>query len=43
MLGETAINSRRAALVAFQVTDALPGAFGRGRMSRRSSLSRRQW
>jgi len=42
MLGETAINSI-CALVAFHLTDALPGAISRNRMSRRSNLSRRQW
>ena len=42
MLGETAINSA-CGLVAFHLTDAVPGAFDRGRMSRRSSWGRRQW
>jgi rod shape-determining protein MreD len=42
MLVETLINSV-AALVAFQVTEALPGAVERRRAGRRSSLSRRQW
>ena len=32
-----------ARLIAFQASEALPGAIARGRMSRRSSLSRRQW
>lgn len=39
---ETAINSV-CALVLFQLTAALPGVVERQRMSRRSSLSRRQW
>jgi rod shape-determining protein MreD len=42
MLGETAINSV-CGFLAFHLTDALPGAIGRGRMSRRSGLGRRQW
>jgi rod shape-determining protein MreD len=42
MLGETAINSV-CGFLAFQLTDALPGAVGRGRMNRRSSWGRRQW
>lgn len=42
MLGETAINSV-CGFFAFHLTDALPGAIGRGRMSRRSSWGRRQW
>ena len=42
MLGETAINAA-CGLVAFHLTDALPNAFDRGRMSRRSSWGRRQW
>ncbi len=42
MLGETAINAA-CGLVAFHVTDALPSAYNRGRMSRRSSWDRRQW
>lgn len=29
--------------VAFQITDALPGALARGRMSRRSTFTRRNW
>jgi rod shape-determining protein MreD len=39
---ETAINSL-CALVLFQITNALPGVVERQKMSRRSSLSRRQW
>jgi hypothetical protein len=42
MLIETGLNSV-AALVAFHLTDALPGVVERGRSGRRSSLSRRQW
>jgi rod shape-determining protein MreD len=42
MLGETAINSV-IGFLAFHLTDALSGAVGRGRMSRRSGLGRRQW
>ena len=42
MLGETAINSI-CAFVAFHLSDNLPGAISRNRMSRRSNLSRRQW
>ena len=42
ILAETAINSL-VAFVAFQATEALPGMLARGRMSRRSSLSRRSW
>jgi hypothetical protein len=42
MLAETAINAL-AALLLFHATNALPGAMARQRMSRRSSLSRRQW
>jgi rod shape-determining protein MreD len=42
MLVETAINAL-VALVVFQTANALPGIFVRQRMSRRSSLSRRQW
>ena len=41
-LVETAINSA-AALVAFQVTDSLPGMVERRKASRRSTFSRRQW
>jgi hypothetical protein len=42
LTAETAINSA-CALVLFQVTAALPSMVERHRMSRRSSLSRRQW
>ncbi len=42
MLWEIGLNSL-AALVVFQATNALPGVLARQRMSRRSSLSRRQW
>ena len=42
ILAETAINSV-AGLIAFQASEALPAAVARGRMSRRSSLSRRTW
>jgi hypothetical protein len=42
VLVEVALNSA-AALIAFQVAQALPGALARQRMSRRSGLSRRQW
>ena len=42
MLWETGLNSL-AALVVFQATNALPGVIARQRVSRRSSLSRRQW
>ena len=42
MLVETAINAL-VALVVFQAANALPGILVRQRMSRRSSLSRRQW
>jgi rod shape-determining protein MreD len=42
MLVETAINAL-VALVVFQTANALPGILVRQRMSRRSSLSRRQW
>jgi rod shape-determining protein MreD len=42
MLSETLLNAL-AGLVLFQAHEALPGAVSRGRMSRRSSLSRRQW
>ena len=42
MLGEIAINSV-CGFLAFQMTDALPGAVSRGRLSRRSSWGRRQW
>jgi rod shape-determining protein MreD len=42
MLSETLINSV-AGLILFQAHDAVPGAVSKGRLSRRSSLSRRQW
>ena len=42
ILGETCLNAL-AGLLAFHATDALPAALERGRMSRRSTLSRRQW
>jgi rod shape-determining protein MreD len=42
MLVEVAINAG-VALIVFQAANALPGALARQRMSRRSSLSRRQW
>ncbi len=42
ILAETVINSL-VALVAFQAGEVLPGVLARGRMSRRSSLSRRNW
>jgi rod shape-determining protein MreD len=42
ILGETALNAL-AGLVAFHATEAVPAAIERGRMSRRSTLSRRQW
>jgi rod shape-determining protein MreD len=42
MLAETGINAA-AAFLAFHATSTLPGVVARGRMSRRSSLSRRQW
>lgn len=42
ILGETAINSG-SSLVLFHAHEGLPGAMRRGRSSRRSSLSRRQW
>ena len=42
LVSETLINAL-IGFVAFQVTEALPGAMARGRMSRRSSLSRRNW
>jgi rod shape-determining protein MreD len=42
LLGEIGFNSV-AAIVAFQMTQAVPGLVERGRMSRRSSLSRRRW
>jgi rod shape-determining protein MreD len=42
ILGETVINAV-SGLMLFHAHDAFPGAMARGRMSRRSSLSRRQW
>jgi rod shape-determining protein MreD len=42
MLWETVVNAA-CGLVLFLAADALPNAVSRGRMSRRSSLSRRQW
>ncbi|HET9370347.1 MAG TPA: rod shape-determining protein MreD [Vicinamibacterales bacterium] len=42
LLVETLLNSM-VALVVFHVTEMLPGVVERGRASRRSSLSRRQW
>jgi rod shape-determining protein MreD len=42
ILGETVLNAL-AGLVVFYLTEALPGAVARGRMSRRSSLGRRRW
>jgi len=42
ILGETALNSV-CALVLFQASEALPGAMARGRQSRRSGFSKRQW
>jgi rod shape-determining protein MreD len=42
MLWETVVNSA-CGLMLFLAADALPNAMSRGRMSRRSSLSRRQW
>jgi rod shape-determining protein MreD len=42
ILSETLLNAL-AGLILFHAHDALPGAVARGRMSRRSSLSRRQW
>jgi len=42
MLWETAVNTL-CSLVAFYAAEALPGAMARGRASRRSSFSRRQW
>jgi rod shape-determining protein MreD len=42
MLGETGVNAV-CGLIAFLAAEALPDAISRGRMSRRSSLSRRQW
>jgi rod shape-determining protein MreD len=42
LLWETAINSL-CAVIAFHLAEAAPGVMARGRASRRSSLSRRQW
>jgi rod shape-determining protein MreD len=42
MLAETGINTI-SAFVVFQVTASLPGVVDRGRASRRSGLSKRQW
>lgn len=42
LVSETLINAL-IGFVAFQVTESIPGAMSRGRFSRRSSLSRRQW
>ena len=42
MLWETGINAL-CSVVAFAAAEAVPGAVARGRDSRRSSLSRRQW
>ena len=42
ILGETGLNAV-AGLIAFHATEALPAALERGRVSRRSTLSRRQW
>ena len=42
ILAEALINSL-VGFIAFQASEALPGAMARGRMSRRSSLSRRSW
>jgi rod shape-determining protein MreD len=42
MLAEIGLNTL-AAFLLFQATAALPGAMARHRMSRRASLSRRQW
>jgi rod shape-determining protein MreD len=42
ILVETGVNAL-AGLIAFQAGEGLPGALARGRVSRRSSLSRRQW
>jgi rod shape-determining protein MreD len=42
MLAETALNAL-AALLLFHATSAVPGALSKQRLSRRSSLSRRQW
>jgi len=42
ILGETGLNAV-VGLIAFHATEAVPAALERGRMSRRSTLSRRQW
>lgn len=42
MLAEIVLNTV-AAFIVFQAANALPGVMARQRMSRRSSLSRRQW
>ena len=42
ILSETALNAV-VGLLAFHATEAVPAALERGRMSRRSTLSRRQW
>lgn len=42
ILAETVMNSV-AALIAFQASEVLPGMVARGRVGRRSSLSRRNW
>jgi rod shape-determining protein MreD len=42
ILSETGLNAL-AGLLVFHATEALPAALERGRMSRRSTLSRRQW
>ena len=42
MLGETAVNAL-IGLVVFQASEGFPGILARGRQSRRSRLSRREW
>jgi len=42
LLGELVINGA-VAFILFRLTDAAPGLMARGRLSRRSGLSRRQW
>lgn len=42
ILGETALNAV-CGLVAFQMSERLPGAIARGRQSRRTGLRRREW
>jgi hypothetical protein len=42
VLWETAINSL-CSVIAFSAAEAMPGVVARGRASRRSGLSRRQW